>query len=319
MKVFLEISKYAKEKTDLEVRENIINAYGNVLLAIESEAIFERNKAVLQKNLDETTKIYENGLEELESVEQLQITLSGIESQLKNATRLKDIAYQLLNLNLGIDINQKIVLTDTLENLSAANMSLELLNSETDATSNIDYLIAENDKTTKELLVKLEKSRALPQLTGFINGGYLGFSNEFSFLDSDQSWAGFSAFGLNLNIPIFSSLGRTAKTQRAKINLEIAEENLTELEEAINLEIARYKSDYQFAIEDYEIKKDNLRLAERIETKNETKFFEGIASSFELRQAQTQLYAAQQDYLQAMLSVINSKAALERILNSPIN
>ena len=39
---------------------------------------------MLQKNLDETTKIYENGLEEEESVEQLQITLSGVESQLKN-------------------------------------------------------------------------------------------------------------------------------------------------------------------------------------------------------------------------------------------
>ncbi|NRA93893.1 MAG: TolC family protein [Psychroserpens sp.] len=317
VKVFLEISKYAKEKTDLEVRQNVINAYGNVLLAIESEAILEKNRAVLQKNLDETTKIFENGLEEQESVEQLQITLSGIESLLKNATRLKAIAYQMLNLTLGIDVNQTIVLTDTLENLTNANISLELLNAEEDISANIDYLIAENDKTSKELLVKLEKSMALPQLTGFVNGGYLGFSNEFSFLDSDQSWAGFSAFGLNLNIPIFSSLGRTAKTQRAKINLEIAEENLTELEQMLKLEIARAKSDYQFSIEDYEIKKENLRLAERIESKNETKFFEGIGSSFDLRQAQIQLYNAQEDYLQAMLNVITNKAKLETILNRP--
>ena len=317
VKVFLEISKYAKEKTDLEVRENVINAYGNVLLAIESEEILERNKTVLEKNLDETTKIFENGLEEEESVEQLQITLSGIESLLKNATRLKGIAFQMLNLNLGIDIKQNIILTDTLESLSSSNAALDLLNADEDVNSNIDFLIAENDKTSKELLVKLEKSKALPRLSGYINGGYLGFANEFSFLGNDQNWAGFSSFGLNLDIPIFSSLGRTSKTKRAKINLEIAEENLSELEQMIKLEIARAKSNYQFAIEDYQIKKENLRLSERIESKNETKFFEGIGSSFELRQAQIQLYNAQQEYLQSMLNVINNKAKLETILNRP--
>ena len=41
-KVFLEISKNAKIKTDLEVRKAVINAYGNVLLAEESVAIIER-------------------------------------------------------------------------------------------------------------------------------------------------------------------------------------------------------------------------------------------------------------------------------------
>ncbi|MBO3115480.1 TolC family protein [Winogradskyella sp. DF17] len=317
VKVFLEISKNAKEKTELQVRQNVINAYGNVLLAIESEAILVKNRDVLRKNLDETTKIYENGLEEEESVEQLQITLSGIESLLKNATRLKTIAYQMFNITLGIDVNTNTVLTDSLENLAETNISLELLNAEENVEDNIDYMIAENDKTSKELLVKLEKSKALPQLTGFINGGYLGFSNEFTFLDSDQNWSGFSAFGINLNIPIFSSLGRTAKTQRAKIELEIAEESLTELEQQIRLEIARAKSDYQFSIEDYDIKKQNLKLAERIEKKNETKFFEGIGSSFELRQAQTQLYNAQSEYLQSMLNVITNKTQLETVLNRP--
>ena len=118
-----------------------------------------------------------------------------------------------------------------------------------------------------------------------------------------------------MTIPIFSSLGRTAATQRAKIDLEIAKEDLTETEQRLRLEIANAKSAYKFAIEDYELKKQNLDLAERIESKNETKFFEGIGSSFDLRQAQTQLYNAQQELLQAMLDVINSKTELETVLN----
>jgi outer membrane protein TolC len=79
--------------------------------------------------------------------------------------------------------------------------------------------------------------------------------------------------------------------------------------------LERARNDYQLAIETYQTSKDNLALAERIENKNEIKYSEGIASSFDLRLAQTQLYTAQQEYLQAMVDVINKKTALENILN----
>ncbi|WP_100610271.1 TolC family protein [Confluentibacter lentus] len=315
-KVFLEISENAKEKTDLEVRKSIINAYGNVLLTTESESILQRNLDVLKKNLKETTAIFENGLEEEESVEQLQITLSSIESNLNNVKRLKRIGYQMLNIALGLDINSQINLTDNLESLTLQHMNLDLLNAEESVDNNIDYKIALNDKTSKELLVKLEKSKALPTLSASLSGGYLSYSDTFSFFESDQPYYGFGVFGVNLSIPIFSSGLRSAATQRAKINLEKSKDNLTETEQNLKLQIAASKSDYQLAIEEYENKKQNLQLAERIESKNQTKFFEGVTSSFDLRQAQIQLYSSQQEYLQAMLDVINKKAELETVLNS---
>jgi outer membrane protein TolC len=318
-KVFLEISKNAKIKTDLEVRKAVINAYGNVLLAEESVTILKRNRAVLEKNLSDLTKIYENGFEEEESVEQLQITLSGVESHLKNTTRLKDLAYQMLNITLGVEINNPTVLSDSLESLTDQNIVLNLLDADNTVENSIDYRIAENEKTSKELLLRYEKSKALPSLDAFINGGYSAFSESFSFANSDQKWFGSSLFGLSLNIPVFSSLGRSAATQRAQINLEKSQDDLIETQQKIELQIASAKSSYQFAIEDYENKKQNLKLAERIEVKNQTKFFEGIASSFDLRQAQLQLYTAQQEYLQAMLDVITKKADLETALNTIIN
>lgn len=314
-KVFLEISKNAKIKTDLEVRKAVINAYGNVLLAEESVAIIEKNKSILVKNLHDLTKIYENGLEEEESVEQLQITLSGVNSALKNTVRLKTLAYQMLNITLGLDVYNQTILTDSLESLTVENISLELVDSNLDLNNSIDYQIAQNDKRAKELLLKLEKSKALPTLSTFINGGYSGYADDFKFTSKEQKWFGSSLFGVNMNIPIFSSLGRSSATQRAKINLEKAKEDLIETEQKLQLQTAAAKSDYQFAIEDYDNKKQNLNLAERIEQKNQTKFFEGIASSFDLRQAQTQLYTAQQEFLQTMLDVINKKAELETVLN----
>lgn len=318
-KVFLEISKNAKDKTDLEVRKGVINAYGNVLLSEESVIIYEKNIAVLQKNLDETTKIYENGLEEEESVEQLQITLSNLESSLNNAKRLRSIAYQMFNITLGIDYNANTTLTENLEDLAEKNISLEVLTQENDITSTVDYKIAENDKRSKELLLKLEKSKALPTLNASLSGAYLANRESFDFLDFNNPWVGIATFGATLNIPVFSSGMRSAATQRAKINLEKSKDELTETEQRLKLEIETARSNYKFATEDYNNKKQNLALAERIERKNQTKFFEGIGSSFELRQAQTQLYSAQQELLKAMLDVINAKAELETLTNQTTN
>ncbi|PZD78430.1 TolC family protein [Mesonia sp. K7] len=317
-KVYLQISQNAKLKTDLEVKQAVINAYGNVLLAEESMAIFEKNIEVIEKNLNETQKIYENGLTEEENVEQLQITLSGLQSNLNNTERLHKIAYQMLNIHLGLDVNTDTSVTDDLEALAVQNINNNLLETDFNVENTIDYQIAENDKISKELLVKLEKSKALPSLTAFVNGAYMGNSDEFTFLDRDQQWFGSSLLGVSLNIPIFSSMQRHAATQRAKINLEKAENNLTETQQQLKLQIENAKSNYQFAIEDYEIKKENLSLAERIEQKNQTKFFEGISTSFDLRQAQTQLYTAQQEFLQAMLDVITAKAELEKVTNQTI-
>lgn len=314
-KVFLEISMNAKEKTDLEIRKAVISTYSNVILSEESIKILENNKTALQKNLNETTKIYENGLTEEESVEQLQITLANIESALLNAKRLKVIAYQMFNISLGLDINTNVLINDSLEDLVFKNIKLDLIKSDVQIENNVDYKIAQNDKESKELLLKLEKSKYLPNLTAFINGGYMANSDAFTFMKSNQKWFGSSLFGVSMNIPIFSSFKRSASSQRAKIELDKAEENLTETEQQLLLGIATAKSNYEFSIQQYQTSKQNLNLAERIEKKNQIKFIEGISSSFDLRQAQMQLYTSQEEYLKAMIQVINKKADLETILN----
>ncbi len=318
-KVFLEISKNAKIKTDLEVRKAVIDAYGNVLLAEESVSILINNQAVLQKNVEETQKVFENGLAEEEDLEQLQITLANITSNLSRTRRLRDIAYKFLNITLGLDLEAAVTLTEKLEGLAIKNIDENLVNESLSLENNIDFKIAENNTRAQELLVKLEKSKALPTLNAFINVGYQGFSDDFSFFDSDQSYFGTSAVGLNLNVPIFSSGQRSAKTQRAKIELKKSKADLLDTERRLELQVFNAKSDYLFAIEQYTTSKKNLALAERIEKKNQIKYTEGIATSFELRQAQTQLYSTQQEYLQAMLDVLNNKATLEIILNKNIN
>ena len=317
-KTYLQISEQAKEKTELGTREAVINAYGNVLVAEKSIEILKQNKAVLEKNLNDAKKIYENGFNEEEDVEQLEITLGNLKSQLNNVIRMKAIAYKMLNLTLGNSINTQLTLLDNLDSLIIKNIDLNLASQSFSLDNHIDYKIAQNDRESKRLLMRLEQSKALPSLSAFVNYGYTGNSDSFTFFNNDQKWFGSSLLGVSLNVPIFSSFKRASNTKQAKIALESAGIRLEETKERLNLQVASTKSNYQLSIENYQTAQKNLGLAKRIEKKQQIKFFEGISSSFDLSQAQNQLYTQQQNYIQSMLEVIANKAALENALNIPI-
>jgi len=318
-KTYLKISENAKEKTELGIREAVINAYGNVLLSEESIVILERNIATLEKNLNETNQIYLNGFAEEESVEQLKITLAQVKSQLSKTKKLNNIAYKMLNITLGIDIKTSVKLIDTLNKLAEENINLDLLSSDLTLENHVDFKIAKNTEKSNELLMKLEQSKALPSLSSFVNFGYAGFGENFDFLKKEQQWFDSSLLGISLEIPIFSSLSRSSRTQQAKIELEKARTKLTQTEQKLLLQLETAKTEYNYSIEEFETSKQNLALAERIEKKQQIKFFEGISTSFELSEAQRQLYTMQQNYLQAMLTIIANKAALDNALNTPIN
>lgn len=317
-KTYLKISEQSKEKTALATREAVINAYGNVLVTEKTIAILEKNKEVVQKNLVETQKIYKNGLTELENVEQLQITLGNIENNLSNTVRMKVIAYKMLNISLGNSIDKKIRLTDTLDNLVLSNTDFSLLTKVFDVNNHIDYRMVENDKESKRLLMRLEQSKALPRLSAFVNYGASANSNDFTFLNGSQKWFSSSLLGVTLNVPIFSSFGRSSRTAIARIEFENAEIQRENVKQQLLLKAASAKSEYQLSIESYQIAKKNLELSERIEKKQQIKFFEGISSSFDLLQAQNQLYSQQNSYVQSMLNVIAKKAQLENALNIPL-
>lgn len=314
-KTYLKYYENAKVKTDTEIKEAVINSYGNVLLAQENISILQKNKATLEKTLSDTKATFKNGLIEEESVEQLQITLTSINSTLNYNKRMVEVAYKMLKITLGIDINDDLALTDTLDNLTVANLNLALANGEFAVTENVNYQMAMNFQEQRELELKLQKSKALPSLAANVNFGSLAFNNQFQFFTQNQKWLNYSNLGVSLNVPIFSSLARSSRTQQAKIALDQAKTQLSEAEQKLKLQFAAAKSDYEFSIEEYTTAKSNLSLAERIERKQQIKFTEGLSSSFDYNDAQRQLYAGQQKYLQSMVDVINKKAALEKIIN----
>ncbi len=317
-RVYLKISENLFEKTNLEVKKLIVNTYTNVLIAKLNISFLEKNKIALEANLKEITELFKTGFEERENVEQTQLSLSQINNQLKYAENLMKITQEMVKFIIGYPTEKKLILESELEDIFNEDIFFDSIPSINQIDNNIDIRIADNNVKSEALQFKYEKSKSLPKLSGFINQTYTGNSNDFTFTDSQQKWYGSSIVGLNLTIPLFSSFGRSAISQKAKISLDQAITQLTETQERIKIEVNAAYNDYQLSIDNYFTEKENLRLAESIEKKNQNKFFEGVIQSFELRMAQIQLYSAQNNYVTAIQSVINKKTVLETLLNKTL-
>lgn len=314
-RVYLSISENLFEKTQIEIKKLITTLYTNTLLAKYNIMFLEKNQATLENNLEEIHQLFRNGFEEEESVEQIRLSLSQINSRLKYAKNLQEIEANMLKFVIGYPLEEPLKLSDELDDIFNEELYFQTLPSTDNLQNNIDIKIADNNVKAETLLLKLEKSKALPTINGFINQTYTGNSNEFTFADSNQKWYGSSLLGLNVRIPIFSSLGRSASTQKAKISLDQAKTTLEETQTKIRIEVNAALNEYRLAVDNYFTEKENLKLAESIAKKNQIKFSEGMVKSFELRMAQQQLYNAQNSFVAAIQKVIANKVILESLLN----
>jgi outer membrane protein TolC len=314
IKLYMNIAYKTKVKTDLEVKRAIISAYGNALASKERVKILEKNLNNVKSNLDEIEKIYQSGLTELENVEQLKITYGSIKNSLDYSIKLNKTSLSLLKLIIGYDIDKELVLSNSLQDLTLKSILEKKSIENFEIDKNIDYIMALNNSKSQKTLLTLEKSKALPTLRAFIKGGYDGNNDSFKFFKSDQKWYGYSIAGVSMSVPIFSSLRRSAKTQQARIEFEKSTIDLSESKKKIIIELDNANSEYEYAVSTYNSAVENVKLAEKIERKNQIKFLEGLISGLDLRQAQIQLYSIQNQLLQSMLEVINKKTNLEGIL-----
>lgn len=221
----------------------------------------------------------------------------------------------MLNIAMGRPLNKELVLTDSFSDLTAVTPDNDLTQKSFNLNNNIDYLIAANNKRSQKLLKKYEQSKLLPSLGAFFNLGYNTFHSDFNSMVNDQNWFNSKLLGVKLSLPVFSAFGQRAKIKQAQLEYEKADEDLKQISDQTKLAHNQALTDYEFSLNNYDNASRSLSLAERIENKEQIKFKEGLGSSFDLTNAQNQLYSKQYEQLKAMYEVVIKKIKLENVLN----
>ncbi|HLO59573.1 MAG TPA: TolC family protein [Bacteroidales bacterium] len=306
-KVYSGLSELAETKSKTGVAENITNTYFMVLITREAKEILDSTLKTVQKTLFQTQQYYQNGFLESTDVDQLKILESNIKTRLSVSVRQIDLIDRLLKFQMGIPIDQPIELTDRIEPLvDGFLMNTQNLDSFR-LENNIDYRLLLTQENLTKLNLQAQKSQFLPTISGFYQR-YEDFDNN---LFNDQSA---NTFGLTLNFPLWSSGQRLSQVSQRKIEYLKAKTNTEMAAESLMIQYETALSEYLSARDIYTMQKENRDLSLRIFKKSVTKFSEGVGSSLDLNQAQTQYLDAEGLYFNSVLSYVSAKAKLETLL-----
>ena len=104
--------------------------------------------------------------------------------------------------------------------------------------------------------------------------------------------------------------------QKAKVNSLKTQVQREELKAGLELQLAQANANFNQALAAFNISLENVEVAMSIRDKTNRKFQEGMATSFEVTQAQSQLINDQFSLVGASLRLFEAKTAIDEILNN---
>ncbi|MGB0175705.1 MAG: TolC family protein [Owenweeksia sp.] len=311
-KVYEDIANLDVNKSEIEIRSSISTAYYTVLIAREARVLAEENLEVIKKNYSEVKALYDNGFVEEQDVDQLELLSNNVSNQLNNAQRQELYIKQLLMVALGMPLEGDIVLTDSLDDMMELSTNESLLNEAgISVEDHIDYRIVSNNNRAATLQLKNEKAMYLPRVSGFLQHSQLNADDDnFNAFNYNTYWAPGTSIGFGVEWSLFTGLARSARVQKAEIDLDRTEVAMKATNDQIRVNYARARSNYLFALDNLETQKKNMDISRKIRDKTLIKYREGISSSLDLTQAENQNLEAQQNYLNALQNLLNTKEEL---------
>jgi outer membrane protein len=162
------------------------------------------------------------------------------------------------------------------------------------------------------LSLRNDRSGYLPKL--YLNGryGYLAANNDFSEITRSRNWFDFAYVGLGLQVPIFDGLRKHYQVQQSKLTVENTKLGFESLRQGIDLELEQASTDLTNSMDVLASQRENLELAEEIARVAKIKFQEGVGTNLEVVTAETDLRQAQTNYYAAMYDALIAKVNLDK-------
>jgi outer membrane protein len=307
-RLFRDVTGISRERTELEIVSQVMQAYYLVLVSEQSRDILRANISNMEDLLNKTSAMVNAGIAEELDYDQLSIQARMLENGLTAAQRQVEMAFNMLRLQMGIEAGAEIILTDDLESIVTRSDFQGSLLTGFALNENVDYRLMELQTSIAERQVDMERAAYLPTIAGFYNYTEKLLKPEFDITPKH-------VIGLNVNIPIFSSGARRARVNQARIGLESVVNQQELLSDQLMIQERQLRFNLNNAIEQYESQKSNVEVAKRVYSNMSLKYEHGLVSSLDLTTANNNYLQAENSYISALLQLLNAQVEIDRLLN----
>lgn len=301
----------AKAKTIQVIEANVTNVYVNILATQETVELLRKNMVNLETLYEMTENAVKVGSAEQIDADQLSVQVASMESAINTTDRTIEVLKSSLQLLLGVDASTEIVLSNKLDDILNVDEAMKLLSSELVLEENYDYALSKQQAELAKKQVTMKAMEYVPSITGFYQYSGKTYFGEAEGMNMTPP----NTVGVTVSVPIWSSGVRAAGVTEKKLAYQAAQNTLADTEDQLRVSDRQYRYDLVSAYDNYQIQKRNIEVTQRVFENMSKKFEYGYASSLDVTNTSTNLITAQQNYIQALTSMVNAHINLKNLLN----
>jgi outer membrane protein len=310
-RTLLESSDLQIKVAEDKVKETVYKSYYAVLISQKQLLFVQESIKRLEKLSNDMNEMFKNGFVEKLDIDKTTVSLNNtrtIEYQLRNAVT---IGIAVLKMNLGLAQADSLVLKDV---LNPDFVKEGILENEFTYEDRNEIKLLNTAVKLQGYDIRRYKLSYYPTVAAFYNFQRTGQRNSAGNDNSSWFWYSTNLVGLSVNVPIFDGFQKKYKIQQSKFTLEKVQNTLDQAKKGIDLEKTVAKNTLNNAVLTMDSQEKNMELAERVYNTVKKKYEQGVGSSFETLQADTDLQQAQSNYFRALYEAIVAKISYQKAL-----
>jgi len=295
------------------VKSNVYNTYFGVLVAEKGLEYTQKSFERLSQLYKEQEELFKNGFIEKLDLEKTRVNLTNVKTTVTRLQNIVKLSYAGLKFALALPQADSLHLTDELTDDLIKDGLLELeADFKYEQRNEIKALQSSEDLL--KLQVKRFKWQAYPTVAASWNVATSAQRQKFDFFDRDGRWFYSNVLGINMSIPIIDANQRREKVRQAELSLQKNRNTINQFKQVIDLQTINARTSLQNAIEILNNQQENRDLAEKVFNTTKIKYQQGLGSSFEVLQAETDLQTAYSNYYQALYDAGIARIAFMRAM-----
>ena len=310
--IAIDMQKINKEQSEVNLRASVKTSYASVLVLQDVVALLDSSLQNVEQLAEMTQRSVDVGAAEQTTADQIKVRVNTLRNNINSNKRSTLLALNSLKVLLDVPVETELTLTTSLEDMLSAEAVLKLLGEDFIPQRNLSY-------QTLEKNVELAKTNI--HMAGWAYGPTVGLSYSYTKLGRIDGDPVFSmnpphTIAVSVSMPLWSSGKRAAGVVEKKIALEEARNTFAETADNLGIQNQQLRFNLQNSFETYTTEKENMDVTQRVFQSTTNKFNQGATSNLELVNASNDLITAQSTYVQAVLTLVNAQAELEKFLNN---
>lgn len=306
----VEIAKKAAEMTEIGSRintEEVIAKTASLYYAIQvltyASARFDESIALMDRTLEMLEVNRDSGLMRPVDVKQVTVTRTNLETEKQSMMQAIEIQKNLLKLQMGFPMEERIELAP----LDLERMETELCSHGMEAFDLDGQLPFRMFKKQQEMLglqYKSAVSETLPVISLSANYATNYMGDDFK----GDTFRHFpvSMVSLNLRVPIFSGLSKSAKIKKAGLEMQKSLRDERTVTQSLSMAYGNALMSLEQSRKSMDSQRRNMDLAQEVFEIMENNYKEGLSSLSDLLGANSSLIRSQMNYVNALSGCMKS-------------